>query len=213
MIIEHTIGEVVREIDIIETDVPPRIVRVDRARVFMNSADFEGTFIVREVVYNMLVVAAANLPPGVRFKLGELYRPRAKQLAEWDAIYSENATRHPDWDGARLERETERFIANPHKAGSGHQTAAAVDLTLCRDDGAELDMGTAMNELSPLAETFVASVELSAEARANRATLYNAMVGVGFVNYPFEWWHYSYGELEWAHLSGRGKTLFAALDL
>ena len=39
---------------------------------------------------------------------------------------------------------------------------------------------------------------LSPNARANRARLAACLGAVGFVNYPTEWWHWSYGDRYWA---------------
>ena len=41
------------------------------------------------------------------------------------------------------------------------------------------------------------------QARDNRRLLYNLMTSVGFVNYRCEWWHYAYGERQWAVLTGK----------
>jgi len=99
---------------------------------------------------------------------------------------------------------------------SGHSRGATMDLTVVRlpavprtifPDPADgplqrcdapagrrldewaLDMGTAYDCLSPLASTDSPSV--SAEARANRRLLRDAMGRRGFRNYAQEWWHYT----------------------
>lgn len=38
--------------------------------------------------------------------------------------------------------------------------------------------------------------------------LSEALVAAGMVNYPTEWWHWSYGERYWAHATGAGTTLY-----
>ncbi|MER7188457.1 M15 family metallopeptidase, partial [Streptomyces hyaluromycini] len=43
---------------------------------------------------------------------------------------------------------------------------------------------------------------VGAEARANRVLMGRALTTAGFVNYPTEWWHWSYGDRYWALLSG-----------
>jgi D-alanyl-D-alanine dipeptidase len=37
------------------------------------------------------------------------------------------------------------------------------------------------------------------------------MEGAGLVNYPSEWWHYSYGDRLWAELTGSPVAFFAPL--
>jgi D-ala-D-ala dipeptidase len=35
------------------------------------------------------------------------------------------------------------------------------------------------------------------------------MVGAGFVNYGYEWWHYSYGDRYWAHAGANARPATA----
>jgi D-alanyl-D-alanine dipeptidase len=109
-----------------------------------------------------------------------------------------------------------RWIANPYTHGSGHQTGAAVDLTLVEIDESgsevrELDMGTKMQEFN--ARTLTQNPLVTADQRENRELLLKAMEDAGFVNYPEEWWHFSYGERLWAELTGASETKYAALGV
>jgi D-alanyl-D-alanine dipeptidase len=38
------------------------------------------------------------------------------------------------------------------------------------------------------------------------------MCGAGFVNYPPEWWHWSYGDKYWAFISGRPVSYVLVLE-
>jgi hypothetical protein len=38
-----------------------------------------------------------------------------------------------------------------------------------------------------------------------------ALLGAGFVNYPPEWWHWSFGDKYWAYMTGKGAR-YEALD-
>jgi zinc D-Ala-D-Ala dipeptidase len=82
----------------------------------------------------------------------------------------------------------------PHSAG------AAVDLTLCTDDGRELDLGTRVNATPEESEglCYTDPPGLDGRARHSRGVLAAALHSVGFVNYPTEWWHWSYGDRYWA---------------
>ncbi|BDR54317.1 hypothetical protein KIMH_04280 [Bombiscardovia apis] len=42
---------------------------------------------------------------------------------------------------------------------------------------------------------------VSEDAQANRKLLADAMSAAGFVNYPSEWWHWSYGDAYWGFVS------------
>ena len=101
-------------------------------------------------------------------------------------------------------------IADPDGIGSGHQTGAALDLTLCKD-GKELDMGTSyLDTNNPKTPTF--SKGLTKQQLKNRSVLYFLMSFAGLANYPLEWWHYSYGEQEWAVITNHKRTLYAKVS-
>ena len=51
-------------------------------------------------------------------------------------------------------------------------------------------MGSSLNEKGPRMRTDAR--RLPEEAKRNRALLLGAMESAGFVNYPHEWWHFSY---------------------
>ncbi|MFI5957224.1 M15 family metallopeptidase [Cryptosporangium sp. NPDC051539] len=154
---------------------------------------------VRAGLRERLVRAEAGLPPGVHLLLVEGYRPPAVQLQQYTAYAELLGGRFPDWSPDHVRREASRFISPPEVAP--HCTGGAIDLTLCTGDGAELDLGTEVNA-SPVASgnrCYTASPDISAEAAANRRVLGDALTGAGLVNYPTEWWHWSYGDRYWAY--------------
>ena len=50
-------------------------------------------------------------------------------------------------------------------------------------------------------------------ARRNRDTLAAALSGAGLVNYPTEWWHWSYGDRYWALLTRRPHAIFGPVRI
>lgn len=74
---------------------------------------------------------------------------------------------------------------------SGHSRGSTVDVTLVSlDSGQELDMGTPVDFLDPLARH--GADGLTKTQTANRKTLKTAMTACGFVSYHKEWWHYTF---------------------
>lgn len=69
-----------------------------------------------------------------------------------------------------------------------------------------MDVGWGFNEPGPGSAT--AAEGLSPVARDNRAILVSVMSASGFVNYPHEWWHWSYGDRYWALCSGNPVALY-----
>jgi D-alanyl-D-alanine dipeptidase len=38
------------------------------------------------------------------------------------------------------------------------------------------------------------------------------MTGAGFVNYPSEWWHWSYGDRYWAVVTGEPHAIYGPVE-
>ena len=57
------------------------------------------------------------------------------------------------------------------------------------------------------------NAEVDAEARRNRTVLADALSGAGLVNYPTEWWHWSYGDRYWALLTGADHALYGPVEV
>ena len=162
---------------------------------------FAPGVLVRSGLAERLVRARSVLPSGVDLRVIEGHRSVADQRAIIDGYSRELRVLHPDADEVELTRLYSRFVAPvavaPHVAG------AAVDLTLVDDAGEELWMGTPVDatpEQSGGACWFDADVDRT--ARRNRSVLARVLTGAGLVNYPTEWWHWSYGDRYWALMSG-----------
>lgn len=175
-------------------------------------ADPTGAYAhTRRGVLERLLAAQDALPAGIRLLVFECYRPPQLQEQYFTGYREELRGRHPEWTDERLRAEASKFVSPPEVAP--HCTGGAVDLTLAADEGTELDMGTAVNA-GPEASAgacFTAAKTISAEARHNRDLLVAALSSAGLVNYPTEWWHWSYGERYWAHVTGHRETRYCAL--
>jgi len=198
------------EPDIIETEVPPRLVKIDESDGIHINTTFSSDRRVRKVVYDKILSAKQHLPDDITFMIYEVYRPRAHQFELWLQINQQMKSDYPDMNEHDLLKACENFVSNPYKVGSGHQFGCAVDITLCRmKDRVELDMGTAMQEFC--ARTATDTDGLSRDQIENRTLLKEALEREGLVNYPSEWWHYSFGDRKWAQLTGSSETLYGVL--
>ncbi len=122
------------------------------------------------------------------------YRSLAAQREGFAASRARAEAAHPEWSAEALDEEAHLFAALP--AVAGHPTGGAVDVTILRA-GAALDMGTGYGDwASPLIFTFAEG--LTPAQQANRALLRRAMVAAGFAPFNGEWWHFTYGDREWA---------------
>ncbi|MFI6779889.1 M15 family metallopeptidase [Micromonospora sp. NPDC050276] len=178
------------------------------------AADPAGAYArLRAGVVKRLLAAQRALPGGMRLLVVEGYRPYRAQLAIFTGYRDELRRRHPDWSPERLHRETTKFVSPVEVAP--HSTGGAVDLTLCTDDGVELDLGTAIDATpeDSADACFTDAPAIVGTARRHRQILVDALGGAGMVNYPTEWWHWSYGDRYWALITGAPRTRYGPVDL
>lgn len=158
-------------------------------------------FMARKGLVQRLEAAQALLPEGIRFLIKECYRPLAIQEESFNWYINELKKRRPDWGQDKLYEECSKLVAPVEVAP--HSTGGAVDLTLINSEGSPLDMGT-FYDAEPLQTdyaTYTNAQNIPAQAKRNRRFLSEAMTKLGFVNYPTEWWHWSYGDKYWAFMT------------
>ncbi len=104
------------------------------------------------------------------------------------------------------------------KAPPPHSTGGAIDLTLRNVETLELlNMGTIFDDFTELSYTdYYESKRKNEtlnntenEALLNRRVLFNIMQKHDFRNYPYEWWHFSWGDQMWAILSGSNEAFYS----
>lgn len=182
-------------------------------RVSSFRADDAGDFAhVRAGLATRLLKAAEALPRGAHLLLIEGYRAPALQRRYFDGYLSSLRDASPGGDEEQLRMLTSRYVSPPEIAP--HSAGAAIDLTLCAGDGTELDLGTPVNA-SPeqsAGACYTHHPSVGGEARRNRAVLAEALHGAGLVNYPTEWWHWSYGDRYWAMTTGAPRAIYGAAN-
>ncbi len=165
----------------------------------------DAQVLLRRDVVEMLKKAERCLPSGLRFKIWDGFRTTAVQNALYSELYKKLEQEHADWSDHQVHKATQEFVADPTKDAkfaAPHNTGAAVDLTIIDSNRDELPMGTGFDHFDVESYTFhfQDSSPGSEEAQwhENRMVLYNALIPLGFFNFPDEWWHFSYGDREWA---------------
>jgi zinc D-Ala-D-Ala dipeptidase len=212
----------------------PRVIAipvVESGEAFLDFHDCEALFVddtrhlitsksahfakARETLVKKVLAAAKSLPNGVAFKIVEAYRPLAIQAAEFDAYRELLRKARPELDDNELDLESSRYLAPVSVAP--HPTGAAVDLTLCwrgRDGeyGGDIDLGTPVNYAATDGSTasYTDSHDIRGEARVWRKVMATALRAQELVNYPSEWWHWSYGDKYWAFTKGKKSAIYSA---
>lgn len=165
------------------------------------------TCYVRETVGLMLSQAQSLLPKGIKIKIIDGFRPIEAQEKIFAQVYSQIKKRNSQKTEKEILKETEKMVANP-KTVPPHTTGGAVDVTLVKGKK-DMKMGTRINALTPKAATDDQAI--SREAQNNRKLLKKVMKKVGFVNYPLEWWHFSYGDRMWACYKRKKQALYGSV--
>jgi len=171
-----------------------------------------STMLVRESVARKLARVNASLEQsGYRLKVVYGYRHPEVQEKYFSAIVNELKKASPDLRTEQLEAAAHNFVAVPKVAG--HPTGGAVDLTLLSHDNVPLDMGTKIADYAApeLIRTYAPS--LTALQSENRKLLLDAMTAEGFAPFYGEWWHFSYGDREWAYFYGHTEALYGGINV
>ncbi|WP_329096733.1 M15 family metallopeptidase [Streptomyces sp. NBC_01439] len=163
---------------------------------------------LRSGVLDRLQQAQLLVPEGLRLLVVEGFRPPALQQRYFEEYAAKLSAAHGDWPAEELRAQASRYVSPPEIAP--HSAGAAVDLTLVEVDGTELDMGTRVNA-SPEESSgrcYTLADGLTHQVRLHRATLSRALTAAGLVNYPNEWWHWSFGDRYWALMTGKPEALY-----
>lgn len=169
---------------------------------------------IRKSVAERLLLAQENLPNGIYLKVKEALRPINFQTKIFKKYLEHLKTKHPNLKKEELISLASKFISPPFIAPP-HTTGAAVDITLVNKNGQELNLGNFPSNTSQQyddsALTLVRTI-LNVQKK-NRKILIDAMSKAGFVNYPTEWWHWSYGDRYWAYHKKFPFALFGPVRL
>ena len=170
-------------------------------RIIFNEETLEDPNLIRKQVLFKLYRVADKLPDGVNLKIYKTFRSRVKMSEAFEAAVSEIMAEKPDI-GRHEAMKLARFKTDDPKGSmGGHETGGAVDVALCNDKGEDLNYGTRFHEFND--STFTYNNHITEEQRKNRKQLVKLMKRQGFVNFPGEWWHFSYGDRMWAAYKGK----------
>ena len=174
---------------------------------------------LRRAVYDKLVHAQTLLPKGMYFRVYEGYRSLSLQKFIFDARFKIVKNLHPEWTHAAVFTEATKLVAPVvNLDGSSnvppHSTGGAIDVYLIDDNHKPLDMGIHPEDWmsdKDGALSLTASPIISTEAQKNRRIMNHALSAVGFVNYPTEYWHWSYGDRYWAFNTHHAAAIYDIL--
>lgn len=183
-----------------------------------NNQDY---FYLRKTVYDKLRQAQSQLPKGYHFCLYEGYRSIALQKMIFDKQYANVKQRHPDWSEKNIFLETTKLVSpvinlDQTQNIPPHSTGAAIDVYLLDEEGKAVDMGIHPKDWMLDKEgqlSLTDSVVISESAKKHRQIMRDVLSAAGFVNYPTEYWHWSYGDRYWAYVKHNAYALYGKADV
>lgn len=200
-------------------------IKDEHPRLFTKSMYFEqqipgslASIYLRKGVYEKLQKVLQLLPKEYSLILYDGFRPFQVQQNLFDLFLTEMKRNNPAFSEKEIWDETLKYVAYPSFMPdriSPHLTGGAIDLTIGTLNGEPLDFGTSFDELSEKSVTryFEHHPEENVNALNNRRLLYNCMTAVGFANYSGEWWHYDYGNIQWARRMGEKEARYGAVEV
>ncbi len=173
---------------------------------------------MRKEVYDRLVLAQSMLPDGIRLRLYEGHRSLALQEKLYTDRYNKVKEANPSWNQEEIFQETTKLVAPVINLDGSlnvppHSTGGAVDVYLIDERGNKLDMGMNaddwVNDLDGILSK-TDSKAISEQAIHNRKIMSEVLEKAGFVNYPTEYWHWSYGDRYWAYHTGKEYAIYGS---
>lgn len=174
----------------------------------------ENDLYARKTIIEMLKQAKNHLPKNLNFIIFDAYRPIKYQQMRFNTILNKIKSDNPDLTYYEARKEAFIYVfppSNNPKTPPPHSTGGAIDLGLIDQQGNELDMGCEYGIFNDT--TYTNNMLINVKQKENRKLLLTTMIKSGFTNYPGEWWHFSYGDREWAAYENKEKAIFGRADL
>lgn len=189
----------------------------------------KSPFFVRQGVCDRLLTAQTQLQqvqPGWQILIFDAFRPLPVQQFMVDYTFTQQVQQQ-GLDPASL-TATQRqavwtqvaefwAIPDPDPAHpTPHSTGGAVDVTLVDAQGRAIEMGGAIDEISPRSDPDYYANQPDPDAsrfHQHRQILTQTMTQAGFHQHPNEWWHFCYGDQLWAWLTHQADPQQPAIAL
>ena len=165
-------------------------------KIIMNDDTVESPVLLRKKVVAKIFKIADELPDNLYIKIYSAYRSRIALSEKWNEELLRTQKENERIGRAELLSLVNSKVSSPRIKMGGHDTGGAIDLSLCDKNGNDIDFGTKYHEKR-------GDSNLTKEQRDNRNLLMKLMKSQGFVNYPGQWWHFSYGDKVWAAYKGK----------
>lgn len=171
--------------------------------------------VVRDSIAQKLANANKRLMdkyPHLSLKVVYGYRPLEVQTDLFEQVMQKVKLSGKKFESElALFEEIHKSIAVPSTAG--HPAGAAVDITIFnRESNDNLDMGSRIDDFDDEVMMTWFAEGLKKNQMRNRELLLRIMLAEQFAPFWGEWWHYSFGDREWAVYYGKKKAIFDTIS-
>lgn len=176
-----------------------------------NMLDYGKKIAVRYSVYEKLKKVAIRLKDYNKdYKLIVVFGFRDMKLQEKYFYEIYESVKGNFMDELEMYEYIHEKIAVPEVAG--HPTGGAVDVAIYDEKEEKIiDFGSKILDWDTI-KCYYYSDDISEEAICNRKLLRKIMLEEGFAPYDGEWWHFSYGDREWAYYYKKEEALYKQVN-
>ena len=151
----------------------------------------------------------------------EGYRSLSLQEKLFKSRYIKIQQLHPKRSQEEIFNETMKLVSpilnrNGSQNIPPHSTGGAFDVYLIDTQGYLVDMGILVKDWMEDKEGSLSQTNsqiISQEAQEYRKIMDHVLSVVGFINYPTEYWHWSYGDRYWAYHTGQQYAIYGTIEL
>ena len=148
----------------------------------------------------------------------DAHRPIAVQKIWFESEVNKCQVINLKWSRKKCILATKNWLAKPFVSNSlippPHSTGGALDLTIIGFNHQRIkrwDMGSDYGKFTPLSWTWTQNI--TKKARRNRKRLFDLMINCGLRNFDGKWWHFSFGDQDWAVRSHAKQAFFGKIEV
>ncbi len=166
---------------------------------------------IRPKAAEMLQNAAASLPKRYRLVIRAGHRPLAVQYKLIEMVKNSYKKDNPHTDEQTALQFARTYVADPAVKNPPHCCGAAVDVDVIdRKTGNLVDFGCPVNTDNEISH--LNTDKITQKQQFNRDILHESMLDAGFAPFATEWWHFSYGDQNWANYYKQPNAIYGLIE-
>lgn len=150
-----------------------------------------------------------NINKDASLVVSNVYRHPKIQEENFKKVFNDIKAKFPLLSQDEQIEKTHLMIAYPKVAG--HPTGGAIDLTIKIGDTL-LDMGCEIGDFDKEEYLPVKNSYITKEQFENRLMLRKLMICHEFAPFNGEWWHFSFGDREWAKIYNKEYAIYDVVN-